>query len=84
MFNVFGKKPTVEGTVERLCRFVCMYLAALQVNRYVYLKLVLYMWWHRFTEQQRGTERVLRKVGRDIERDRRGLEKEEKKLVSVK
>jgi len=43
MFNVFGKKPTVE-------------------------------------EQQRGTERVLRKVGRDIERDRRGLEKEEKKL----
>lgn len=43
MFNVFGKKPTVE-------------------------------------EQQRGTERVLRKVGRDIERDRRGLDKEEKKL----
>jgi len=28
MFNVFGKKPTVEGTVVRLCRFVCMYLAA--------------------------------------------------------
>lgn len=31
-------------------------------------------------EQQRGTDRVLRKVGRDIERDRRGLDKEEKKL----
>lgn len=43
MFNVFGKKPTVE-------------------------------------EQQRGTERTLRKVGRNIERDRRGLEKEENKL----
>lgn len=43
MFNVFGKKLTVE-------------------------------------EQQRGTERTLRKVGRNIERDRRGLEKEENKL----
>jgi len=53
------------------------------VNRYVYLKLVLFIWYH-FTEQQRGTERVLRKVGRDIERDRRGLDKEEKKLVSLK
>lgn len=31
-------------------------------------------------EQQRGTDRALRKVGRDIERDRRGLDKEEKKL----
>ena len=29
MFNVFGKKPTVEGTVVRLCGFVCMYLVAL-------------------------------------------------------
>jgi len=29
MFNVFGKKPTPEGTVVRLCRFVCLYLAAL-------------------------------------------------------
>jgi hypothetical protein len=29
MFNVFGKKPTVEGTVVRLCRFVCMYMAEL-------------------------------------------------------
>jgi hypothetical protein len=49
----------------------------------VYFKLVLFIWYH-FTEQQRGTERVLRKVGRDIERDRRGLDKEEKKLVSLK
>nr|CAD7440496.1 unnamed protein product [Timema bartmani] len=31
-------------------------------------------------EQQRGTDRALRKVGRDIERDRRELEREEKKL----
>jgi hypothetical protein len=53
------------------------------VNRYVYFKLVLFIWYH-FTEQQRGTERVQRKVGRDIERDRRGLDKEEKKLVSLK
>jgi len=22
MFNMFGKKPTVEGTVVRLCNFV--------------------------------------------------------------
>jgi hypothetical protein len=29
MFNVFGKKPTVEGTVVRLCRFVCMYMTEL-------------------------------------------------------
>ncbi|XP_069685696.1 charged multivesicular body protein 2b-like isoform X2 [Periplaneta americana] len=43
MFNIFGKKPTLE-------------------------------------EQQRETDRSLRKVGRDIERDRRGLEREEKKL----
>ncbi|KAJ9580177.1 hypothetical protein L9F63_004160 [Diploptera punctata] len=43
MFNLFGKKPTVQ-------------------------------------EQQRETDKALRKVGRDIERDRRGLEREEKKL----
>lgn len=34
-----------------------------------------------FVEEQRNADRALRKVGRDIERDRRELEREEKKLV---
>lgn len=34
-------------------------------------------------EEQRDVDRQLRKVGRGIERDRRQLEREEKKLVSI-
>lgn len=34
------------------------------------------------TEQQRENDRTLRKAGRDIERERRKLEDEEKKIVS--
>lgn len=34
-----------------------------------------------FTEEQRNADRALRKVERDIERDRLKLEREEKKLV---
>lgn len=33
------------------------------------------------TEQQRENDRALRKAGRDIEREKRKLEDEEKKLV---
>lgn len=34
-----------------------------------------------FSEQQRENDRALRKAGRDIERERRKLEDEEKKIV---
>lgn len=36
-----------------------------------------------FIEQQRENDRALRKAGRDVERDRRELEREEKKIVSM-
>lgn len=36
-----------------------------------------------FLEQQRENDRALRKAGRDIERDRREMEREEKKLVNI-
>lgn len=35
-----------------------------------------------FIEQQRDNDRALRRAGRDIERERRKLEDEERKLVS--
>lgn len=35
-----------------------------------------------FSEQQRENDKALRKAGRDIERERRKLEDEEKKIVS--
>lgn len=35
------------------------------------------------SEQQRENDRSLRKAGRDIERERRKLEDEEKKIVSL-
>lgn len=38
------------------------------------------MW---FVEQQRENDRALRKAGRDIERERRKLEDEEKKIVII-
>lgn len=40
------------------------------------LNILLY-----FTEQQRDNDRSLRKAGREIERERRKLEEEEKKIV---
>jgi hypothetical protein len=47
MFNVFGKKPTVEGRVVRLCLYgrmrVGIYLMKLKVSRYLYMKSVLFM-----------------------------------------
>lgn len=36
-----------------------------------------------FSEQQRENDRALRKAGRDIERERRKLEDEEKKIVII-
>lgn len=36
-----------------------------------------------FTEQQRQNDRELRKAGRDLDRDKAALEREEKKLVSI-
>jgi hypothetical protein len=92
MLNLFGKKPTVEGTFVRLCYVVSLlvifYSKELQVqvvNRCQYLIFFLYyVLWPTISERQRETDRSLKKVGRDIERDRNGLEREEKKLVRLK
>ena len=64
--NFFGKKPTVQGKNFRISFEKEISSPSLH--------------WFNFTEQVRENDKALRKVTRDVERDRRELEREEKKL----
>lgn len=53
------------------------------IDNYLKCTLCLLVSINNYAEQQRSNDRELRKAGRDIERERRKLEVEEKKLVKV-
>lgn len=65
--NFFGKKPTVKGI-----HIIKFYVKFELIQTYSFL----------VTEQQRENDRALRRAGRDIEKERRVIEQEEKKIVS--
>lgn len=67
MFGFFGKKPTAKGKLD--------------LNNLRFWSMTYLMNHFFLIEQQRESDRALRKTNRDIERERRKLEDEERKLV---
>lgn len=82
--DIFGKKPTLKGKNQSI--FITLRKFAFTLIEVIscYESSLPLKWQNnQFSEQQRENDRALRKAGRDIERERRKLEDEEKKIVII-